>query len=243
MAAEILRNAGIWIREFDLQTSLNAVSLTMTVDSQECTTFGSGARQYAMGLPRVPLSATGYPKDDTVDEALFGLTGLTGLTVTVAKDRAIAAIAYVGSFLDTSYQSVYDVANVRSFQLDGELSDRSFGRGQVLHVGTAVTTTGTGGAQLLRAITANKNAYATLHVTAKSGTAPVFTGRIESDDNVGFTTPVTRATFTVLTNVVGSQLITIAGPITDTYWRAAWTIAGTTPSFNFATALGFEEPL
>lgn len=240
---EIIRNAGIWVAQYDLQGSMNSVALNMTVDAQECTAFGAGSRQYAIGLPRVPLSAVGYPKDDAADAAVFGLTGLMGLPVTIGKDRSIGALAFVGSFLDGSYQSVFDVARVRQFQLNGEVSDRSLGRGRIMHIGAGVTATGAGAAQELRAISAGKKAFATLHLTAKSGTTPAFTGKIESDDNADFSSAVTRATFSALSNTVGSQLVAIDGAITDTFWRAAWTISGTSPSFDFAMALGFEEPV
>lgn len=240
MAAEILRNAGIWIREFDLQGSMNAVTLEMAVDSQECTAFGAGARQYAIGLPRVPLSISGYPKNDDDDAALFGLAGLTDLPVTIATHKTIGAVAFVGKFLSGGYSSVYDVANVRTFQGSGELSDRSFGRGRILHLGDAVDTTGDGDGQLLRAISANRRAYATLHVTAVDGTTPTLDVIIESDDNSGFTTAVTRATFAQVEEP-GGQLVAISGAITDTYWRASWTVGGTSPEFSFAIALGFEE--
>lgn len=240
---EIIRNAGIWVAQYDLQGSMNSVALSVSFESQECTPFGAGARQYAIGLPRAPLSAAGYPKDDAADAAVFGLTGLQNLPVTICKAKSIGAVAFVGSFLDGSYQSVFDVSRVRQFQLNGEVSERSLGRGRIMHLGVGVTATGAGAGQELRAISATKKAFATLHLTSKAGTTPAFTGKIESDDNSDFSSPVTRATFSALSNTVGAQLVAIDGAITDTFWRAAWTITGTTPVFDFCMALGFEEPV
>ena len=122
----------------------------------------------------------------------------------------------------------------------GEMSRRSFGRGSVLHLGSAVAATGNGASQQLRAVSASYMAFATLHVTAVTGTA-TFIGRIESDNIAGFTTPTTRANFAAVVGpALGSELVQIAGPVTDDWWRFAWTISGT-GTVTFAAAIGFEE--
>jgi hypothetical protein len=54
---------------------------------------------------------------------------------------------------------------------------------------------------------------------------------------VGFGSPTTRLTFNSQT-AIGGQVFRIAGPITDTFYRANWTIAGTTPSLLFMSAIG-----
>ncbi|SCL43268.1 hypothetical protein GA0074692_6797 [Micromonospora pallida] len=71
-----------------------------------------------------------------------------------------------------------------------------------------------------------------------AGTAtPSVTVTIQSDDAAGMATPTDRLTFTAAT-VAGGQTLRLAGPITDTYYRATWTVSGTTPSFLFVVALG-----
>jgi hypothetical protein len=243
MGAEILRDAAVWGREFDLQSSSNRASLEMTAEAQECTPFGATSRVYAVGLPRVPFSFAGYPATDDVELALFTLAGLTDLPLTMSKAKTVGAVAFVGQVLDAEYSTTWSHAEVRTFQSSGELTQRSFGRGRVMHLGSAVAATGAGGIQLLRGISLNKQAHATLHVTAMTGT-PTFTGKIESDDAIGFTTPTTRATFTAITNTptFGSELVHISGLIADTYWRFSWTITGT-GTVTFVAALGFEEPV
>lgn len=242
MAAEILVDAGLWVGEYELRDSMNAIALDMEVETQDCTCFGDGSRSYALGLPRVAFSAGGYPIDDATDGVLFDLMGQGSLVMTVTKARSNGAVAYVGKILDAAYSSLMSVNEVRRFNTTGELSSRSFGRGRLLHIGTAVAATGTSTGIQLRAITAGKKAFATVHMTAVAGTDPEFDLVIESDDNSGFTSATTRATFTQLTDV-GSQMVDIDGAVTDTYWRASWTIAGTDPEFTFAVALGFEEPV
>ena len=58
---------------------------------------------------------------------------------------------------------------------------------------------------------------------------------MQSDDNSGFTSATNRITFTQATGVT-SELLSVAGAITDDYWRLSYTIVG--GSFTFAVALG-----
>jgi hypothetical protein len=240
MSAEILTDAALWLAQFDLRRSMNTIAMQADLETEDVTCFGDGARAYAVGLPRISFSAGGFPIDEPTDAALFGLMGQKDLPLTVGKTRTEGAVAYVGSILDSQYTSLLSVSQARRFATTGELCTRSFGRGRILTIGSALATTANGTGIQLRAITINKKAFATLHVTAVTGTLPTMDVIIQSDDNVGFTTPTTRATFTQKI-AVGSQIVNIDGPITDDYWRARYTIGGTSPAFTFAVAIGFEE--
>jgi hypothetical protein len=82
--------------------------------------------------------------------------------------------------------------------------------------------------------------YAALHVLSVAGTTPSITARVESSVDNTFSAPTTRLTFTAA-NAVGGQILRTAGTaITDTWWRVAWTISGTSPSFLFSSALGIQ---
>ena len=97
-----------------------------------------------LGLPRVAFSGGGYPIDDTVDAALFAMAGLTGLPLTVSHTKTVGAVAYISKILDGNYSSSFSVDAVRTFNFTGETSERSFARGRIMHLGTAVAATGTG---------------------------------------------------------------------------------------------------
>jgi hypothetical protein len=72
-----------------------------------------------------------------------------------------------------------------------------------------------------------------------TGTAtPTITARIESDNASGFPSATTQLTFTGATAIGGQFLSTSGSAITDDWWRVAWTITGTSPSFLFAMAFG-----
>jgi hypothetical protein len=52
--------------------------------------------------------------------------------------------------------------------------------------------------------------------------------------------PTTRLTFDAAAAEGGQILRTDGTAITDTHYRVAWTLSGTTPSFMFAASLGIR---
>jgi hypothetical protein len=112
-------------------------------------------------------------------------------------------------------------------------------RGKCVHPsGVPRTANGSGTGYQVGAPTAVQGMYATLHVLSVTGTAtPTLTVTIESSVDNTFAAPTVRGSFAAATGK-GGQAIKITGPVTDQWWRAKWTISGTTPSFLFLVALG-----
>ncbi len=79
-----------------------------------------------------------------------------------------------------------------------------------------------------------------MHVVAASGTTPTLDMIVESDDNSGITSGVTRITFTQEVAVGAQYATAVAGPITDDWWRVGWTIGGTGPSFTVIVTVGIQ---
>ena len=80
--------------------------------------------------------------------------------------------------------------------------------------------------------------FLALHVVAISG-APTFSVVLESDDNSGFTSPTTQLTSASYSAATGSEWQSVAGAITDTYWRVKWTVTGgTSPSVSMLAVAG-----
>jgi len=79
-----------------------------------------------------------------------------------------------------------------------------------------------------------------MHVTAFVGAAPTLDVIVESDDNSGFTTAVTRGTFAQATAATSEWLTPVAGAITDDWWRIGYTLGGTITSATFAVFIGIQ---
>lgn len=100
-----------------------------------------------------------------------------------------------------------------------------------------VSATGEGTGFQIGSVTASQRVYAALHVLSVAGTTPSITVKIQSDNNSNFNTPTDRITFDAVTSHSG-QFSSAVGSITDDWWRAVWTVTGTTPGFAVRTIIG-----
>lgn len=248
MAKDILRNVRIFVGGVDLTGHSNKIDVAAEVEERDTTNFGSVDlatgqvwKDLIGGIGAWKLGAGGQWQagDPTmVDDQMWdGLEDVSGWTAAVAG--TVGAAAYVGKALESSYMLGGAHGDVAPWT--GAASGTgALGRGAILHPpGTARTATGNGTAVQVGAIPDEWVAVANLHVLSVAGTStPTITVKIQSDDNSGFTSPTDRLTFAAAT-AVGGQSLTLLGPIADTYWRAIWTISGTTPSFLLVASLGF----
>jgi hypothetical protein len=247
--AEILKNVRIFSGGADLTGQSNKVELSPESEEKDVTTFGSTDangdiwKEVIGGLKTAKVSAGGFWEAGDVsmvdDDAWAALGGSGAFTVFPRSlTGAVGAVAYTTNALRSNYQFLGSVGDVAPWQQSGT-SNAPLVRGVGLHPpGTARTATGDGTATLHVAAATGQQVYAALHVLSISGTGtPTITVKIASDDNVNMTSATDRITFTAAT-ARGAQWKALAGPITDTYYRASWTISGSSPSFLFVVALG-----
>lgn len=249
--AQILKNVRLFTGGVDLTTRGNKISLEPEYEEKDVTTWGSVDangdvwKDLIAGLGSGKLSASGFweagDASKVDDDAWAGLGGLDVWTV-CPVDGNVGSVAYLASNLSGSYKLLGGVGDVAPWDAAMTFSG-PLARGPILHPpGTPRTATGTGTivdlSQTGTTFPAGKGLYASLHVLSVAGTGtPSLTARIETAAAVGFASPTTRITFDPFT-AIGGQRRLIAGPITDQYARVGFTIAGTSPSFLFAVAIG-----
>lgn len=107
--------------------------------------------------------------------------------------------------------------------------------GFIIHTKASRSTTGNGTAFQLGAVAAGKSLYAALHVFTATGTT--LDVKVQSDDNSGMSSATDRITFTQVATTPTSLFSSVAGSITDDYWRIVYTISGTGP-YVLAVAAG-----
>jgi hypothetical protein len=117
------------------------------------------------------------------------------------------------------------------------VSDSAGVDGYVLAPLAARSSTANSSVLAMTGPSASQRVWIGLHTTAASGTTPSQTVTVQSAALVGFGSPTTRATLTAQT-AAGWQWTSVAGAITDGFWRATLTISGTTPSFTTAIVIG-----
>lgn len=246
MSELVFQDCKLYMGGYDLSGDHNAMGLSSKAEIKDKTAFGATARQRMAGLVDFDISGQGYFEGGAglVDEVLHGKLALADeITTMCPTTGAVGEVAYLLKVLAAEYKPFGSgaVGEMLEFDLAAQGSSGVPPvRGQVLATG-AKTVTGNGAAVQLGAVASGKKLYAALHVLAVSGTdTPTVTVTIESSADQAFTTPNQRASFTAATAIGAEWIVPVDGPITDEYWRAVWTISGTTPSITLAVAAGIR---
>lgn len=245
MAKTVLTNVRCFAVGVDLTANSNKIELSSEVEVKDSTNYASnGYKEVMGGLAQAEIAGEGqWEAGDPgkVDDASWAqLGGIGPWSISANNSAAVGDLAYLMSAMRAEYKAFDAVGEVAPWTSTAK-STWPMARGQFAHPpGTARTASGSGTALNLGAVTAGKRLYAALHVLSVSGTTPSITVRVESDDGSGFASPTTRLTFDAATAVGGQILRTDGTAITDTWWRMAWTVSGTTPSFMFVAALGIQ---
>lgn len=237
-------NSRLYWQEHDLSASLKEGSVNIDVEALDKTAWGHATRVNRAGLYVVSMSASGHQEHDSasvlVDDALSADMGVDNSIVSIGSNvSAEGDILYSFQGLMAGYSPIQgSVGDLAGFGFSAEGSGRWF-RGKLLADKSARTATGNSTGIQLGTIAATKNMHASLHIFAASGTNPTLDVTVESDDNSGFTSATTRLTFTQADSAGAEFLGPTAGPGgSDDYWRVAWTIGGSDPSFTFAVVFG-----
>ncbi len=247
MTAQILKNVQLFAGGVNLTSFNNKLELAAEVEEKECTTFGSydsGTdtvwREYIGGLAKAKLSASGPNAyaDDSVDETTFAALGGFGAISACPSGTTVGNIAWLTYALQGNYKSLGQVGDIAPWEANWS-SSAPLVRGVSLHPATtARTSSGSGTGVQIGAVSSSQKMWAALHVLSVAGTSsPTITVKLQSDDNGSFTSATDRITFSAAT-AVGGQWSSVAGAITDDYWRIVWTISGTDPSFLLLASAG-----
>lgn len=239
MSSLILTNVRLFTVGLDLTSTSNKCELAVEAEEKDATTYNSGGwKEVKGGLASGEFQSEGFWEagDSTkVDNATWSQLGGVGPWTMCPDAATVGSLAYLTQALRCDYTLLGQVGDLAPWQSKGK-SAWPVARGQIAHPpGTARTSSGSGTALQLGAVTTGRRLYAALHVLSASGT---ITARVESDDNGAFSSATTRATFTAATAIGGEAIRTDGTAITDDWWRIAWTISGGTPSFTFVAALG-----
>lgn len=242
MAAFVATACKFYLNGYDLSGSFNAFGLDYTAEAVDDTMFGDTARSRLGGLKAAGFSHQGAADfaDDGLDEIANSILGSIDQIMTIAPtDGTDGERAFTGKVMVARITPIAGaVGDLARFEISGEVSSSDFVRGTILGTGAkASSTSGTG--RQLGAVGATQKLYAALHVIGVSGSSPTLDLKIQSDDNGSFTSATDRITFNQMT-AIGAQFATpVAGAIADDYWRATWTIGGTsTPTFTIVVVVG-----
>ena len=174
------------------------------------------------------------------DLQAFSNLGAADIPRSICTATADGSVAYLMRGITVGYTPLEGEAGaLAGARISGRSSTGPLARGMLLHpTATARTSSSVGTGRQLGAVSATQRMYASLHVLTASGTLPTLDVKVQSDDNASFTSATDRITFSQRTTSASYDFGSVAGAITDDYWRISYTIAGTNPSFIFAVTAG-----
>lgn len=240
MSSFVLKDAQIRFNELDITSIMNQMTLNYGAELQDSTTFGAVARRRRSGLIDVSMNYRGF-WDDPPDLSLFNSIGND--TPKVISVAGLGEIEGTRTYSFTAKKSEYSpggaVGEMYALNMTA-MGDSPLSRGRLFGFG-AKTVSGMSSPLLLGAAASGKTLYGALHVVDNEGTGDqTLNVIVESSATETFdSTAVTRLTFDQVVNANEAQWKTLAGPLTDTWYRATWTIAGSgSPSFTIFLTVG-----
>ena len=241
MAKFVFNDGKVFSGGFDLSSHITSVNLEITADELDATTINSGGfRSKLGGIKDTSLSMDGfYEAGANKPDALLGASIGNELIVTTVPDAGVGNTAYFMKSRLFSYNIFGAVGEIAPFSISKSQSSDVVVQGNI-QIDSDLTASGNSPGVQLGAVGATEKCYAAIHCYGVSGTStPTITFKLQSDDNSGFTSPTDRITFTGIT-AIGADFQSVAGAITDQYWRLNYTISGTNPSFSIHATIGIE---
>ena len=231
MAAIVLTDTRILVGTTDISSFTGSFSPTSTVAMQTATTFGSGGfEQKLPGLKSFTESFSGYAAYAAGEVAAVFNSSQLGQQHLVTKAPTGGATAgdqaSFGRFLiDNVNAPGGAVGDVATFDMS-MTSDTASLEGQIAAPLALRSSTLTGSVLTMTGPTASQRVYIGLNLTAATSTATMVV-TLQSATLVGFGSPTTRITLpATVAATPGWQFVSLAGPVTDGFWRAVLTYSG-----------------
>ena len=207
----------------DCTDNANQFEFAPTRANVDTTTLGSGgAMEYEPGLVSSTFSAGGFmpASGGDVHDAFDNAT--VPIVFCDEPSPSDGEIAAVIDIVNGGPQYAGPVGGAAGFTINGQGLG---GWGYILGNRSSITSSGTGTEANAGAIAANRKALAVLQVhSGDTGTLDV----VVQSDATGFASPTSRATFAQVAaaSTPTFEVIEIAGPVTDDYWRDSYTVTG-----------------
>ena len=243
MAAFVLTDSQVIVGSADITQFTGSYTVGGQVAMQEANVHGAGRFVRVLpGLRSHSLQVSGMADYDAGAVSAVFTPSVIGTqyaaTIIPQNTGATGDVAFFTRGLLSSLTAPGgNVGDMATFDmaLDG---DTALVPGQVLAPLAARTVTGNSSVLSMTGPTSSQRLYCALHITAASGTTPSMTVTVQSSTVVGMTSPTTRFTFNAATGAGWQFAAPVSGAITDGFYRATFTISGTTPSFTAAVLLG-----
>lgn len=238
MTTAVMKNQKVWLGGYDLSGMLNALGLDYGVNTNDGTTVGDDTVVNSAGLYQVTAQHEGL---DEKSKIFFDKIGVSDEPMSFAPKVASSPgdPAYTFRAMQAEYSPGGSVGERLSFSISAQARGKLV-RGTLMENLSGITTSGVGTARELGSVGSDQTIYAALHVLSASGTSPTLEVDLVSDSANDFTGAETIRLSSSSFSAIGSEWLTQAGAISDTWWRVEWTLGGTNPSFDFVVIVGIQ---
>lgn len=218
-----------------LQSEAAALDTTAICVDDKFSTFKGGLKSGTFDMSLMADFA-----DDGLDETLFAALGTADVPQSFAIGSTVGSVGYTMKSLSTSYVPVTGAPGELAMASLSGSSSGPIARGVMLASDTStVSSSGAAAGVQIGALSSTQILYAGLHVVSAAGTTPTLDVVIQSDNADSFASPTSRITFSQTTPAANrTQASSVAGAVTDDWWRVSYTLGGTTPVFGFSVIVG-----
>lgn len=245
MAKLAATGSKLFIGPYDISDHLTNVALTLNQEAVDdvCMLSDSAGtakimQSFLPGLKSHELSYSGYSEAGTgeVGTVLDNYLGDANTIITVCPQTGTMGEPAYSAYISALQHNEIDgtVGGMQGFSGAAAAQGTVCFRGTIMGSG-AKTATGNGSIYQLGAITAGTNGlFAALHVTASVGDdTQTLVVDLYSSPLANFSSSTKRVTFTTATTGATSEIKSLLTAVTDTYWRATWTVANGGASVSF----------
>lgn len=237
MAFAKITDGRVWLHSYDVSGEVNNITLNGTAAELDATNMNSaGWREKRAGIKEAEASVAGFYDAASLDAAADALHGTNGIQ-TYAVDDIAGSVAYFGTGPILSVERGFPVGEMATMSVTAKATG-GVRRGAILFPKTTATATANGAALQHGAVSASQTLWACLHVFSASA-GDTLDVVVASDTASNFPSTTSRIAFTQIAGAVtGSEIKSLAGAITDDWWRVEYTIAGNgSESFSFAVSI------
>jgi hypothetical protein len=212
---------------YELTGDMNNVAINDARDTYDVTAFSDAVHSFIVGKRNVSVNHSGYMNATAAQShpVLKGI-GVQGMVSLMLGQNAAPAIGdpmYSLSVLQADYKTNPQVGNFIPFSANFSNQGTQGGWGVALTDGIASFTNTSNGAAVDNSAASSNGGAAYLHVL-QAAASDTYSIVVQEDDNSGFSSPTTIATFTLDASALGSERIAISGSIERyTRWLATRT--------------------
>jgi hypothetical protein len=246
--AKTIANCTMWVDDVQIASQVNQVSIQSTAAEADVTTFANAGMARLGGLKDGVISASGFwESNPDPDFSLFGDVGsLVPVTVALARNAPEGTTTYSMCAQIAQYGGIgAKVGNPLAFSLRCAQSTSDIGSGPVnngrlaqgvLAVNRTASANFTSAIYQLPAPALLQGIVLAVHVSALTAGATL-TVQLSSSASPSMSSPTVHDT-SGFAPPSGSDVIQIAGPLTDIYWQISVGFTGTSPSATLAASIG-----